>query len=186
MILGAWTPRKPLSRWLSLRSCCRWAGRMTGPVLTRLASGRFRNSTTAWKNDAGTWESRTEWHRCVAFDQVRPSPVIALDPPGRGDLVASENTEMLIALLTFLSASPPRKPMRVMPEPERGRRTGRIARPVHYAQATSRATAARRGDRTGVSCARALLPPPVFNRPHARCRGPGRLGLGSLQSVPRR
>src|SRR5262249_21779976 len=22
---------------------------------------------TSWKNDAGTWDSRTEWHRCVAF-----------------------------------------------------------------------------------------------------------------------
>ena len=22
---------------------------------------------TSWKNDAGSWESRTEWHRCVAF-----------------------------------------------------------------------------------------------------------------------
>ena len=22
---------------------------------------------TSWKNDAGAWESRTEWHRCVAF-----------------------------------------------------------------------------------------------------------------------
>jgi single-strand DNA-binding protein len=21
---------------------------------------------TSWKNDAGRWESRTEWHRCVA------------------------------------------------------------------------------------------------------------------------
>jgi single-strand DNA-binding protein len=21
----------------------------------------------SWKSDAGTWESRTEWHRCVAF-----------------------------------------------------------------------------------------------------------------------
>ena len=20
---------------------------------------------TSWKNDAGTWESRSEWHRCV-------------------------------------------------------------------------------------------------------------------------
>jgi single-strand DNA-binding protein len=25
---------------------------------------------TSWKNDAGTWESRTEWHRCVAFGQL--------------------------------------------------------------------------------------------------------------------
>ena len=24
-------------------------------------------SKTSWKNDAGEWESRTEWHRCVAF-----------------------------------------------------------------------------------------------------------------------
>ena len=22
---------------------------------------------TSWKNDGGSWESRTEWHRCVAF-----------------------------------------------------------------------------------------------------------------------
>ncbi len=22
---------------------------------------------TSWKNDSGEWESRTEWHRCVAF-----------------------------------------------------------------------------------------------------------------------
>ena len=22
---------------------------------------------TSWKNEAGEWESRTEWHRCVAF-----------------------------------------------------------------------------------------------------------------------
>jgi single-strand DNA-binding protein len=25
---------------------------------------------TPWKNDAGTWESRTDWHRCVAFGKV--------------------------------------------------------------------------------------------------------------------
>jgi single-strand DNA-binding protein len=25
---------------------------------------------TAWKNDAGTWESRTDWHRCVAFGRL--------------------------------------------------------------------------------------------------------------------
>ena len=24
----------------------------------------------SWKNDAGTWESRTEWHRCVAFGRL--------------------------------------------------------------------------------------------------------------------
>ena len=25
---------------------------------------------TSWKNDAGTWESRSEWHRCVAFGKL--------------------------------------------------------------------------------------------------------------------
>ena len=25
---------------------------------------------TSWKTDAGTWESRTEWHRCVAFGRL--------------------------------------------------------------------------------------------------------------------
>jgi single-strand DNA-binding protein len=25
---------------------------------------------TSWKNDAGMWESRTEWHRCVAFGKL--------------------------------------------------------------------------------------------------------------------
>ena len=25
---------------------------------------------TSWKNDAGQWESRTEWHRCVAFGRL--------------------------------------------------------------------------------------------------------------------
>ena len=25
---------------------------------------------TSWKNHAGTWESRTEWHRCVAFGKL--------------------------------------------------------------------------------------------------------------------
>lgn len=26
---------------------------------------------TSWKNDAGSWESRTEWYRCVAFGASR-------------------------------------------------------------------------------------------------------------------
>jgi single-strand DNA-binding protein len=25
---------------------------------------------TSWKNDAGAWESRSEWHRCVAFGRL--------------------------------------------------------------------------------------------------------------------
>ena len=25
---------------------------------------------TSWKNDAGSWESRTEWHRCAAFGKL--------------------------------------------------------------------------------------------------------------------
>jgi hypothetical protein len=25
---------------------------------------------TSWKNDAGSWESRTEWHRCVSFGKL--------------------------------------------------------------------------------------------------------------------
>ena len=24
----------------------------------------------SWKNDAGTWESRTEWHRCLVFGKL--------------------------------------------------------------------------------------------------------------------
>ena len=25
---------------------------------------------TSWKNDSGSWESRTDWHRCVAFGKL--------------------------------------------------------------------------------------------------------------------
>jgi single-strand DNA-binding protein len=25
---------------------------------------------TSWKNDSGSWESRSEWHRCVAFGKL--------------------------------------------------------------------------------------------------------------------
>jgi single-strand DNA-binding protein len=25
---------------------------------------------TSWKNDSETWESRSEWHRCVAFGKL--------------------------------------------------------------------------------------------------------------------
>ena len=25
---------------------------------------------TSWRNDSGAWESRTEWHRCVAFGKL--------------------------------------------------------------------------------------------------------------------
>jgi single-strand DNA-binding protein len=25
---------------------------------------------TSWKNDSGCWESRTDWHRCVAFGKL--------------------------------------------------------------------------------------------------------------------
>jgi single-strand DNA-binding protein len=44
------------------------------------ADRKLRNATnlaifslatkTSWKNDAGDWESRTEWHRCVAFGKL--------------------------------------------------------------------------------------------------------------------
>jgi len=39
---------------------------------------------TSWKNDAGSWESRTEWHQCVAFgklaDFAGPSPKARRSP----------------------------------------------------------------------------------------------------------
>jgi single-strand DNA-binding protein len=41
---------------------------------------------TSWKNDAGAWESRTEWHRCVAFGKL---PDIA-GTLGKGAHVAIE------------------------------------------------------------------------------------------------
>jgi single-strand DNA-binding protein len=30
----------------------------------------------SWKNDAGTWESRTEWHRCVACNLAKGAHVV--------------------------------------------------------------------------------------------------------------
>ena len=37
----------------------------------KAANAIFSLATKAfWKNDAGSWESRTEWHRCVAFGKL--------------------------------------------------------------------------------------------------------------------
>jgi hypothetical protein len=32
---------------------------------------------TSWKNDAGAWQSRTEWHRCVPFASQLSSPPLS-------------------------------------------------------------------------------------------------------------
>src|ERR1043165_1735995 len=37
---------------------------------TNIAVFSLLATKTSWKNDAGTWESRTEWHRCVAFGRL--------------------------------------------------------------------------------------------------------------------
>jgi hypothetical protein len=37
--------------------------------LTNIAAFSLATKTS-WKNDAGSWESRTEWHRCVAFGKL--------------------------------------------------------------------------------------------------------------------
>src|SRR4051812_4596797 len=61
---------------------------------------------TSWKNDAGSWESRTEWHRCVAFGtladfagtltqrvwEVRVDSVLKLDRAAKHE-ISEENQE---------------------------------------------------------------------------------------------
>jgi len=59
-------PLRPLDRicWTLLRvTWSRWKD-----ALVSLAT------KTSWKNDVGGWESRSEWHRCVAFRKLADFP----------------------------------------------------------------------------------------------------------------